>query len=74
MNPPFLIISDGEMYTRIFFIIQIDLQNALQNMLRGAFKSGNVIAFLYHNLYLFPIKFSNVLLSIMFTMNFIARL
>jgi len=32
--------ANGEMCTRIFLIMQIDLQNALQNMLRGAFKSG----------------------------------
>ena len=37
------IFSDGEMCTRIFVIIQLDLQNALQNMLRGAFKSGNYV-------------------------------
>ena len=31
------------MYTRAFVIVQVDLQNALQNMLRGACKSGRFI-------------------------------
>ncbi len=33
---------DGEQYTKITVLLQIDLQNALQNMLRGAYKSGTL--------------------------------
>eukprot|EP00795_Rhopilema_esculentum_P009341 gene9341-17044_t len=32
--------ENGEMCTRAVVVIQVDLQSALQNMLRGAFKSG----------------------------------
>eukprot|EP00112_Aurelia_sp_Birch-Aquarium-sp1_P021192 Seg5638.2 transcript_id=Seg5638.2/GoldUCD/mRNA.D3Y31 product=Cytohesin-2 protein_id=Seg5638.2/GoldUCD/D3Y31 len=32
--------QDGEIHTHVTAVIQIDLQHALQNMLRGAYKSG----------------------------------
>lgn len=39
----YFLFLDGDMCTRAYVIAKIDLQNALQNMLRGALKSGIII-------------------------------